>query len=89
MKPLTPLEDAALRYVLAHARESDGWLDLARISSDTGRMLVDVRQAVARLARRGLLSVDDAAPNTTRWIRFVIPAVEEANGGAKAGTPAP
>jgi hypothetical protein len=74
-KALTPLEDAALRCVLATAHEADGWLDLTRISSRTGRMLPDVRQAIARLVRRGLLELDDAAPRTERWLRFVVPGI--------------
>jgi hypothetical protein len=73
-KPLTPLEDATVRFVLANAHEADGWLDLTRISSRTGRHLVDVRQAVARLVRRGVLRVDEAAPNTERWLRFLLSA---------------
>jgi len=76
MKALTHLEDATMRFVLAHAPESDGWLDLTRISSNTGRMLPDVRQSVARLERRGLLTVDAGAENTERWIKFVLPAGE-------------
>ncbi len=76
MKPLTHLEDATLRFVLAHAPETDGWLDLTRVSSNTGRMLPDVRQAVARLARRDLLTIDDAAENTERWLKFVLPTLE-------------
>ena len=73
-KPLTPLEDATLRFVLANAHESEGWLDLTRVCSRTARHLVDVRQTVARLVRRGLLKVDDAAPNSERWVRFVLGA---------------
>jgi hypothetical protein len=69
---LTPLEDATVRFVLAHAAESDGWLDLTRISSRTARMLPDVRQTVQRLVRRGVLRVDESAPNTERWMRFVV-----------------
>ncbi|MHC5011900.1 MAG: hypothetical protein ACYTG6_13310 [Planctomycetota bacterium] len=33
----TPLEDATLRYVLGHAHEADGWLDLTRISTTRRR----------------------------------------------------
>jgi len=89
MKPLTPLEDAALRFVLAHGPESDGWLDLTRISSDTGRMLPDVRQAIARLVRRGLLALDEKAPHGERWLRFVLPAPHATVHGPGSGTPAP
>jgi hypothetical protein len=71
--PLTPLEDATVRYVLAHAGEGDGWLDLTRICSQTGRMLPEVRDAVLRLNRRGVLRLDDHAPHTNRWMRFVLP----------------
>jgi hypothetical protein len=38
-------------------------------------MLPDVRQAIARLVRRGLLELDDAAPRTERWLRFVVPGI--------------
>lgn len=72
-KPLTPLEDATLRLVLSTLEEAKGWLDLTRICSRTGRHLSDVRQAVARLVRRGLLALDPAAPSTERWLRFVAP----------------
>jgi hypothetical protein len=89
MKPLTPLEDATLRYVLAHAGEGDGWLDLTRISSDTGRMLSDVRLAVARVQRRGLLEIDEAATNTKRWVRFLLPEVPQVARGPVPGSPAP
>jgi hypothetical protein len=70
--PLSPLEDATVRYVLAHAGEGDGWLDLTRISSQTGRMLPEVRETVLRLDRRGVLRLDDRAPHTNRWMRFVV-----------------
>lgn len=70
---LTSLEDATLRYVLAHAGEGQGWLDLTRICSTTGRMLPEVRDAVMRLARRRLLVLDDKAPHTPRWMRFSLP----------------
>ena len=89
MKPLTPLEDSALRFVLAHAGEMEGWLDLTRISSHTGRMLSDVRQAVARLVRRGSLVIDESASNTERWVRFVIPGLEDAPQSDRPPTPAP
>ena len=71
--PLTPLEDATLRVVLSAAGEGDGWIDLTRVSSATGRMLPDVREAVYRLVRRRLLVLDDKAPHTPRWMRFVLP----------------
>ena len=70
---LNSLEDAALRYVLAHAGEGQGWLDLTRICSATGRMLPDVRDAVNRLARRRLVLLDEKAPHTPRWMRFSLP----------------
>jgi hypothetical protein len=82
--PLTPLEDATLRFVLAHAGESNGWLDLTRVCSQTARMLSDVQRAVARLRRRKLLVVDDEAPNTERWLRFLVPGV---NVGKKTAPP--
>jgi hypothetical protein len=81
-KPLTPLEDASHRFVLANLGEAGGWLDLTRICSRTGRMLPDVRRAIERLVRRGLLSVDPDAPNTDRWLRFVV-------GGETTPAPAP
>jgi hypothetical protein len=77
-KPLTALEDATLRFVLSTARESDGWLDLTRISSRTGRMLPDVQRAVSRLARRGYVTLDEKARSGDRWIRFLVPGVSEA-----------
>jgi hypothetical protein len=75
-KPLTPLEDATLRMVMSSMGEADGWLDLTRVCSRTARMLPDVQRAVARLVRRKLLSVDAGAPNTERWLRFVLPSGE-------------
>ena len=75
-KPLTPLEDATLRFVLSTLGEAKGWLDLTRVCSRTGRHLGDVRQAVARLVRRRLVDVDASAPNTERWIRFLAPGSE-------------
>lgn len=72
-RTLTPLEDATLRFIVATHDESDGWLDLTRICSRTGRHLGDVRQAVARLARYGMIGVVEDAPTTERWIRFTIP----------------
>lgn len=89
MKPLTPLEDATLRYVLSHAGEGDGWLDLTRVCSQTGRMLPDVRQAVARLVRRGLLEVDGDAHHTERWIRFVLKASSTPDPTPRPRIPAP
>ena len=70
--PLSPLEDSIVRYVLAHAAEGDGWLDLARICSQTGRMLPDVRDAALRLAKRKILRIDETVPETRRWLRFVV-----------------
>jgi hypothetical protein len=84
---LTPLEDATLRFVLAHLTEADGWLDLTRVSSLTGRMLPDVQRAVARLLRRGMLSVDDKAPNTERWLRFVAPGATPASPSPRSPVP--
>ena len=89
MKQPTALEDTTLRFVLAHAGESNGWLDLTRISSQTARMLPDVRRAVARLARRGQLTIDEDAANTERWVRFLVPGLESAPAAAPPTTPAP
>ena len=89
MKPLSPLEDATLRIVLGHAHESDGWLDLTRVSSSTGRMLPDVRQAVARLARRNLLTIDPDAANSDRWVRFLVGGVPARAAATPPGTAAP
>ncbi len=75
-KPLTPLEDSALNLVLSTLHEANGWLDLTRICSRTGRHLGDVRQAVARLVRHGLLILDETAPNTERWLHFLAPGGE-------------
>lgn len=72
-KPLTPLEDATLRFILGSLTESDGWLDLTRICSRTGRHLGDVRQAVARLVRRRMIAVDERPGSSERWLRFVAP----------------
>jgi hypothetical protein len=36
-------------------------------------MLPDVREAVNRLARRRLLHLDEKAPHTPRWMRFILP----------------
>ena len=89
MKPPTALEDTTLRLVLAHAGEMNGWLDLTRICSQTARMLPDVRRAVARLARRGQLAVDESAANTERWIRFLVPGLESEPAARPPSTPAP
>ena len=70
---LTPLEDATLQHVLAHASEGDGWLDLTGVCSRTARMLPDVRDAVYALVRRRLLVLDDKAQHTPRWMRFLLP----------------
>lgn len=70
---LSSLEDSTLRYVLTHAGEGQGWLDLTRVCSTTGRMLPDVRDAVMKLARRRLLLLDEKAPHTARWMKFSLP----------------
>jgi hypothetical protein len=82
--PLSPLDDATLRYVLAHAGEGQGWLDLTRVSSSTGRMLPDVRESVERLVRRRLLILDDKAAHTNRWMRFSL-APEDTTAPGSAG----
>ncbi|MDA1194722.1 MAG: hypothetical protein O2894_06015 [Planctomycetota bacterium] len=71
-KPLTALETAAFNTILDTQHESEGWLDLTRVSSRTARHLADVRQACARLARYGLVSIDERAEDE-RWLRFSIP----------------
>jgi hypothetical protein len=71
-KPLTPLETATFNTIVDTLQEADGWLDLARVCSRTARHLGDVRQAVARLARYGLVVVLERADDE-RWIRFAIP----------------
>jgi hypothetical protein len=71
-KPLTPLETAAFGTIVDTLHESDGWLDLTRISGRTARHLVDVRQACARLARYGLVSIDERAEDE-RWLKFSLP----------------
>lgn len=71
--PLSSFDEAVLRNVLALAVESKGWLDLTMVCSRTGRMLPDVRDAVRRLVRRRLLALDDKAPHTPRWMKFVLP----------------
>jgi hypothetical protein len=73
-KPLTPLESATFATIVDTYHEADGWLDLTRVCSRTARHLVDVRQSVARLVRYGLVSVDETAPNTERWLKFVLPS---------------
>lgn len=73
-RPLSPLESSALATIAATQSEADGWLDLTRICSRTGRHLVDVRQAVARLVRRRLVELVPGAPHTRRWLHFRMPA---------------
>ena len=73
---LTSLEDSTLRYVLSHAGEGQGWLDLTRVCSMTGRMLPDVHDCVLRLVRRRLLLLDEKAPHTARWMKFSLPEVQ-------------
>lgn len=72
-KPLTPLESATFATIVDTYHESEGWLDLTRVSSRTARHLVDVRQAVARLVRYGMVEIDEEAPNTQRWLKFNLP----------------
>jgi hypothetical protein len=72
-KPLSHLESATMSIIADTLHEHDGWLDLTRICSRTGRHLIDVRQAVARLVRYGALAIDEQAPNTERWLKFSIP----------------
>lgn len=79
-KPLTPLESATLTTIAETQHEADGWLDLTRVCSRTARHLSDVRQAVARLVRYGLVEVDEAAPNTERWILFRLPGAVPGGG---------
>jgi len=71
--PLSIFDDAVLRSVLASAVEGKGWLDLTIVCSRTGRMLPEVRDAVYRLVRRRLLVLDDKAPHTPRWMKFLLP----------------
>ncbi len=73
---LTALEDATLRTIVSTQDESEGWLDLTRVCSRTGRHLADVRQAVARLVRYKLIQIDEKAPNTERWIKVSLPGQE-------------
>ncbi len=75
---LTPLEDATLRTIIAVREESDGWLDLTRVCSRVGRHLSDVRQAVARLVRYGVIEVTETAATTDRWVRIALPGEAEA-----------
>ncbi len=72
-KPLTALEQATLSTIVDTYHESEGWLDLTRVCSRTARHLVDVRQSVARLVRYGLVTIDEEAPNTERWLKFSLP----------------
>ena len=41
--------------------------------SRTARHLSDVRQAVARLRRYGMIEIDESAPNTQRWLKISLP----------------
>ena len=75
---LTPLEDATLRTIIAVREESDGWLDLTRVCSRVGRHLSDVRQAVARLVRYGVIEITETAAETDRWVRVALPGETEA-----------
>jgi len=72
-KPLTALESATLATIVDTQHEHEGWLDLTRVSSRTARHLVDVRQAVARLARYGLIHVDETATKNERWLKISLP----------------
>ena len=72
-KPLSPLESATLATIVDTQDEHEGWLDLTRVASRTARHLVDIRQAVARLQRYGLIEIDEEAPNTERWLKFSLP----------------
>jgi predicted transcriptional regulator len=76
-KPLTPLEDAALRTIVSTMDEAGGWIDLTRICSRVGRHLADVRQAVARLARYGLIRVEETSAETERWVKIALPEPSE------------
>jgi hypothetical protein len=87
--PLSPLEDATLRYVLAHSNEGGGWLDLTRVCSQTGRMLPEVRETVMRLARRRLLRLDEGAAHTPRWMRFEVPEGARPSPGRQPRAPTP
>jgi hypothetical protein len=72
-KPLTALESATLATIVDTQHEHEGWLDLTRVSSRTARHLADVRQAVARLSRYGLIHVDSTSPDDERWLKISLP----------------
>ncbi len=72
-KPLSALESATLSTIVDTQHEHEGWLDLTRVASRTARHLGDIRQAVARLVRYGLVEIDETAPNTERWLKFSVP----------------
>lgn len=72
-KPLSALESATLATIVDTQHEHDGWLDVTRVSSRTARQLGDVRQAVARLARYGLVIVDDSSDINDRWLKISLP----------------
>ncbi len=72
-RSLSSLESATLNVILTTMDEADGWLDLTRVCSRTGRHLADVRECVARLVRYKMIAIDESAPNNKRWIRFVHP----------------
>ncbi|MDJ0976528.1 MAG: hypothetical protein QNJ98_18875 [Planctomycetota bacterium] len=76
-RKLTALEDATLRTLVSCADESEGWLDLTRVCSRVGRHLSDVRQAVARLERYGVIEITDTSAQTDRWVRVIFPGDEE------------
>lgn len=75
-RKLTPLEDATLRMLVSCSDESEGWLDLARVCSRVGRHLSDVRQAVARLERYGVIKVVATSDQTERWVQVTFPEAE-------------
>ena len=77
-KPLTALESATLATIVDTQHEHEGWLDLTRVSSRTARHLVDVRQAVARLARYGLVEIEETAPDE-RWLKIRVPESSDAD----------
>ena len=72
-KPLTALESATLATIVDTQHEHDGWVDLTRVSSRTARHLSDVRQAVARLARYKLITVDGSSAEDERWLKITLP----------------
>ena len=72
-KPLTALESATLATIVDTQHEHDGWVDLARVSSRTARHLSDVRQAVARLSRYGLINVEGSSADDERWLKITLP----------------